>query len=156
MVLMPVDLGPQKIVAAARSTDGPSSQISHTVDVEGLAAVFFELTDSEDPIEVGGVTEYVIRVRNQGTKAAGGVRLTASLLGDLEPVEARGPAAHRIDNLVVAFEPLARLAPAEEVVYRVRVRGRREGDQRMQVQLVTDDHPAPITKEEITRVYSDR
>ncbi|MFM9197095.1 MAG: hypothetical protein ACKOWG_15385, partial [Planctomycetia bacterium] len=101
-------------------------------------------------------TEYIVRVGNQGTKAAGGVRLTATLLGDLAPVDAKGPAAHRIENLAVVFEPLAKLAPSEEAVFRVRVRGRREGDQRMQVQLVSDDHPAPITKEEITRVYADR
>jgi uncharacterized repeat protein (TIGR01451 family) len=156
MVLMPVDLGPQKIVAAARSSDGPSDQAAHTVEVEGLAAIFFEVTDSEDPIEVGGMTEYIVRIGNQGTKAASGVRLTATLLGDLEPVDAKGPAAHRVENLAVVFEPLAKLAPSEEAVFRVRVRGRREGDQRMQVQLVSDDHPAPITKEEITRVYADR
>jgi len=155
MVLMPVDLGPQRIVAAARSSDGPSDQKIHTVEVEGLAALFFEVTDSEDPIEVGGMTEYIIRIGNQGTKAAGGVRLTATLLGDLEPLDAKGPVAHRIDNLAFIFEPLAKLAPAEEAVFRVRVRGRREGDQRMQVQLISDDHPAPITKEEITRVYAD-
>ena len=156
MVLMPVDLGPQKIVAAARSSDGPSDQAAHTVEVEGLASLFFEVTDSEDPIEVGGMTEYIVRIANQGTKAASGVRLTATLLGDLEPVDAKGPAAHRVENLTVIFDPLARLAPTEEAVFRVRVRGRREGDQRMQVQLVSDDHPAPITKEEITRVYADR
>ncbi|NCY02495.1 MAG: DUF11 domain-containing protein, partial [Planctomycetia bacterium] len=156
MVLMPVDLGPQRIVAAARSSDGPSDQKIHTVEVEGLAALVFEVTDSEDPIEVGGVTEYIVRVGNQGTKAAGGVRLTATLLGDLEPVDAKGPVAHRIDNLAFVFEPLAKLAPSEEAVFRVRVRGRREGDQRVQVQLTTDDHPAPITKEEITRVYADQ
>jgi D-tyrosyl-tRNA(Tyr) deacylase len=40
----------------ARSSDGPSDQAAHTVEVEGLAALFFEVTDSEDPIEVGGVT----------------------------------------------------------------------------------------------------
>jgi hypothetical protein len=156
LVVMPVDLGPQKIVTAARSADGLSDQIAHTIEVEGLAAVTFEVTDSEDPIEVSGLTEYVIRVGNQGTKAAGGVRLSATILGEMEPVEAKGPAAHRIDNLTVSFEPLARLAPTEEAVYRIRVRGHRAGDQRVQVQLTSDDHPAPITKEEITRVYADR
>jgi uncharacterized repeat protein (TIGR01451 family) len=156
VVLMPVDLGPQKIVAAARSPDGLSSQAAHTVEVEGLAALFFEVTDSEDPIEVGGATEYIVRVGNQGTKAASGVRLATTLLGDLEPVDAKGPAAHRIENLSFVFDPLAKLAPSEEAVYRIRVRGRRAGDQRVQVQLSSDDHPAPITKEEITRVYADR
>ena len=109
-----------------------------------------------DPIEVGGVSEYVIRVANQGTKPASGVRVSATLLGDMEPVDARGPSPHRVDNLTISFEPLAKLAPSEEATYRIRVRGRREGDQRVQVQLTSDDQPAPITKEESTRVDADR
>jgi uncharacterized repeat protein (TIGR01451 family) len=156
MVVMPIALGPQKIVSAARTTAGLSDQIGHTVEVEGLAALAFEVADSEDPIEVGGVSEHVIRVANQGTKPASGVRVVATLLGDMEPVEARGPSAHRVDNLTISFEPLAKLAPSEEATYRIRVRGRREGDQRVQVQLTSDEQPAPITKEEITRVYADR
>ena len=156
VVVMPVELGPQKIVAAARSADGLSAQAGHTCDVEGLAALSFEVLDSEDPIEVDGVTEYVVRVTNQGTKPATAVRLTAALLGDLEPLEAAGPAGHRFENLTVSFEPLAKLAPAEEAVFRIRAKGRRAGDQRIQVQLTSADQPAPITKEEITRVYADR
>lgn len=156
VVLMPVALGPQKIVAAARTAAGLSDQATHTVEVEGLAALSFEVADSEDPIEIGGVSEYVVRVANQGTKPASGVRVAATLLGDMEPVDARGPAPHRVDNLTIAFEPLAKLAPSEEALYRIRVRGRREGDQRVQVQLTSDEQPAPITKEETTRVYADR
>ncbi len=156
MVVMPVELGPQKIVAAARSADGLADQVSHTCDVEGLAALSFDVVDSEDPIEVDGLTEYVVRVGNQGTKPATGVRLAATLLGDLEPVEAQGPGGHRVDNLTITFEPLAKLAPAEEAVFRIRAKGRRAGDQRIQVQLTSADQPAPITKEEITRVYADR
>ncbi|MFM7077675.1 MAG: hypothetical protein ACKO3G_16650, partial [Planctomycetaceae bacterium] len=156
VVLMPVALGQQKILVAARTAAGLSDQVAHAVEVEGLAALAFEVADSEDPVEVGGESEYVIRVANQGTKPAGGVRVVATLLGDLEPVDARGPAPHRVDNLSIVFEPLAKLAPSEEALYRIRVRGRREGDQRVQVQLTSDEQPAPITKEETTRVYADR
>ena len=112
--------------------------------------------DSEDPIEVDGLTEYVIRVSNDGTKAATGVRVVATLLGDLEPIEATGPGGHRVENLAIEFEPLAKLGPGEEAVYRISARGRRAGDQRVQVQLVSEDHPTPIIKEEVTSVYDDR
>ena len=37
-----------------------------------------------------------------------------------------------------------------------RARGRRAGHQRVQVQLVSDDQPTPISKEEVTSVYDDR
>lgn len=156
LVVMPVDLGPQKLVTAARNPAGLSDQIANTIEVDGLASLTFLVTDSEDPIEVGGMSEYVIRVGNQGTKPASGVRVAATLLGDLEPVDAKGPAGHRIENLTVLFEPLAKLVPTEEATYRVRVRGRRAGDHRVQVQVTSDDHQAPITKEEVTRVYADR
>jgi hypothetical protein len=102
------------------------------------------------------VTVFVVRVGNQGPKPATGVRLAATLLGDLEPVEAQGPGGHRVDNLTITFEPRAKLAPAEEAGFRIRAKGRRAGDQRIQVQLTSADQPAPITKEEITRVYADR
>lgn len=156
LVVMPVTLGPQKIVTAARNPAGLSDQIASTIEVDGLASLTFQITDSEDPIEVGGQTEYVIRVGNQGTKPASGVRLAATLLGDLEPIEASGPSGHRIENLTVFFEPLASLVPTEEATYKIRIRGRRAGDHRVQVQLTSDDHAAPITKEEVTRVYADR
>lgn len=156
LVVMPVSLGPQKLVIAARNPAGLSDQIASMIEVEGLASLSFQITDSEDPIEVDGVTEYVIRVGNQGTMPASGVRVSAALLGDLEPVEARGPAAHRVENLTVIFDPLAKLVPTEEATYTIRVRGRRAGDHRVQVQVTSDDHAAPITKEEVTRVYADR
>jgi len=156
VVVMPIQPGGQRITAAARSNDGPSDQAIHVCQVEGLAALAFHVADSEDPIEVEGVTEYVIRVANEGTKSASGVRLAATLLGDLEPVEAEGPGRHRIENLAIEFEPLAKLGPGEEAVYKIRARGQRAGHQRVQVQLVSDDQPTPITKEEVTSVYDDR
>jgi uncharacterized repeat protein (TIGR01451 family) len=156
VVVMPVQAGGQRITAAARSTDGPSDQAIHVCQVEGLAALAFHVADSEDPIEVNGITEYVIRIANEGTKAASGVRLAATLIGDLEPVEAQGPGRHRIDNVAIEFEPLAKLGPGEDAVYKIRARGRRAGHQRVQVQLVSDDQPTPITKEEVTSVYDDR
>jgi uncharacterized repeat protein (TIGR01451 family) len=156
MVVMPVDAGEQRITVAARSTDGPSAQVAHACQVEGLAAVSYHVADSEDPVEVGGVTEYVVRVTNEGTKAASGVQVAATLVGDLEPVEASGPGGHRVENLTIYFEPLARLGAGEDAVYRVRARGLRAGHQRIQVRLVSEDQPNPITKEETTSVYDDR
>lgn len=156
MVVMPIALGSQQVVAAARSPDGLSDQVAHVLEVEGVAALSFSVIDSEDPIEVDGLTEYVIRVGNQGTKPAGDVHVTATMLGDMQPIDASGPVDHQIQNLTVVFAPLARLAPSEEVVFRVQARGRRAGDQRVQVQVTGADHQTPVTKEEVTRVYADR
>ena len=156
MVLMPIAMGSQQVMAAARSPDGLADQITRVLEVEGVAALTFSVVDSEDPIEVDGLTEYVIRVGNQGTKPASNVRVTATMLGDLQPVDADGPVEHQVENLTVSFDPLARLAPTEEAVFRVQARGRREGDQRVQVQVTEAEQQTPVTKEEVTRVYADR
>lgn len=156
LVVMPTTLGPQAIVAAARNPSGLADQLTHTIEVEGLAALSFEVVDSEDPIEIGGLTEYVVRVTNQGTKAATNVELAANLLGDLEPIDAKGPVPFGVENLLVSFDPLATLAPADEAVFRIRVRGRRPGNQRVQFMLKSDDQKTPLTAEEMTHVYSDR
>ncbi len=155
-VAMPTVLGPQTIVAAVRNPAGLADQLSHTIEVEGLASLALEVADSEDPIEINGLTEYVVRVANQGTKAATNVALSAKLLGDLQPVEARGPVPYEVQNLMITFEPLASLAPADEAVFHVQVRGRRPGNQRVQFQLQSDDLQTPLTSEEMTHVYADR
>ena len=155
-VAMPTVLGPQTIVAAVRNPAGLADQLSHSIEVEGLASLALEVADSEDPIEVNGLTEYVVRVENQGTKAATNVALSAKLLGDLQPVEARGPVPYEVQNLMITFEPLASLAPADEAVFHVQVRGRRPGNQRVQFQLQSDDLQTPLTSEEMTHVYADR
>ena len=155
-VAMPTVLGPQTIVAAVRNPAGLADQLSHTIEVEGLASLALEVADSEDPIEINGLTEYVVRVANQGTKAATNVALSAKLLGDLQPVEARGPVPYEVQNLMITFEPLASLAPSDEAVFHVQVRGRRPGNQRVQFQLQSDDLQTPLTSEEMTHVYADR
>jgi uncharacterized repeat protein (TIGR01451 family) len=155
-VAMPTVLGPQAIVAAVRNPAGLADQLSHSIEVEGLASLALEVADSEDPIEINGLTEYIVQVANQGTKAATNVALSAKLLGDLEPVKASGPVPYEVQNLMITFEPLASLAPADEAVFHVQVRGRRPGNQRVQFQLQSDDLQSPLTSEEMTHVYADR
>jgi hypothetical protein len=60
-----------------------------------------------------------------------------------------------IEGQQLLIDPLARLAPGQQAVYRIAVRGVEAGAQRIQVQLVTEETPVAVTKEEITRVYSD-
>ena len=85
--------------------------------MEGLAAIVFELSDVNDPIEVGGETTYEVRVINQGTKAATNLRVVALLPPEMKPLSADGPARHVIDSQRVLFDPLAQLAPKADTTY---------------------------------------
>jgi len=155
LTAMPVEAGQQKIRVRGTAEQGLSVEKEQPVLIEGIAAILFEVVDVDDPIEAGGETTYEIRVLNQGSKAATNVRVAALLPTDMRPTAAEGPTKHVIDANRVLFEGLSRLAPKADTTYRVRVQGLQPGDQRIRVQLLTDQIRTPVTKEESTRVYSD-
>ena len=115
----------------------------------------FEVRDLEDPIEVGGETGYEIRVVNQGTKAATNVQVAVNLPPGMQLVSAEGETQHAEQRGAIVFEPLGQLAPKADTVYRVRVQGTAAGDQRVTVEVNTDDLAQPIRREESTRVFGD-
>ena len=158
LTLMPVEAGDHRIRLVSSDDSGATAEVEQAVHVEGIVAMYFEVADLQDPIEVGGQTVYEIRVVNQGTKEATNVRLGAELPPEMRAVAAEGPTqqAQASQANVILFHPLQRLAAKADVTYRIRVEGVRPGDLRMRVQVTTDEIQQPITKEESTRVYSDQ
>ncbi len=155
LTTLAVEPGDLKLQIAGKAAMGLADSLEEEVAVEGVAAIFFELVDVNDPIEVGGETTYEIRVINQGSAAASGVRLVALLPPELKALDAAGPVSHTIEPGRVLFEPLTQLAPKADTMYTLRVQGTAAGDLRLKVQIVTDQITNPVTKEESTRVYSD-
>jgi len=152
---MPVEQGQQSIKVRSTAQRGLAAEKVQPVVIEGLSAVLFQLYHTKDPIEVGGETAYEIHVVNQGSKAAGNVRLTFARPPEMKPLTAEGPARFAINDNQVVFEGLPQLAPKSEATFRVRAQGLRPGDLRVRCQLLTDDMQSPVTKEESTRVYAD-
>ena len=157
LVTMPVRPGDHSLRIRGTAAKGVEAESEQAVLIEGIAAILFEVRDVVDPVEVGGETVYEISVLNQGTKASSNVHVRVLLPPEMQPVAAEGPADHVIEGRQVAFEPLSRLAPKADTMYRVRARALEPGDLRVRVQVLTDEmRGAPVTKEESTRVYSDR
>jgi hypothetical protein len=155
LVAVPIEPGEHKLRVAGRAQRGLADEVLQTVEVEGLAAVLFTVVDTADPIEVEGETMYEIKVINQGSKASTNVQILVQLPPDLKAVSATGPTRQQIEPGRVIFAPLGRLAPKAETTYQVKVQALRAGDQRIRVQLTSDDIRTPVTKEESTRVYAD-
>jgi uncharacterized repeat protein (TIGR01451 family) len=155
LTAIPVEPGEQLLRAEGRARQNLADEEVQRTVVEGLAALLFEVIDVADPIEVKGETQYQVRVMNQGSKSADNVRLAALLPKELKFVSADGPTRHTAKGQQVVFEPLSRLAPKADAVYRIVVQGVQPGDVRMTIQLEADDLEQPIMKEESTRVYSD-
>jgi uncharacterized repeat protein (TIGR01451 family) len=156
LVAMPTETGSQTLQVEGHAQQGLSDQKQRQIVVEGLAAIMFEVRDLEDPIEVGGETGYEVRVVNQGTKAATNVQIAIDLPPGLKVISAEGESAHRIEDGRLVFEPLDQLAPKADTVYKFRAQGQQPGDQRITVQVNTDDLEQPIRREESTRVFGDQ
>ena len=66
------------------------------------------------------------------------------------------PIVEAAHNGVAAFLQLTdEQISAWDAIYKIHVRGTQPGDQRLQVQLISDEVSTPVTNEESTHVYSD-
>ena len=155
VVMLATQPGEQNLQVQSQAKQGLQDAADYPVNVEGIAAIMFEVVDVNDPIEVGGSTSYEIRVVNQGSKAATNINIVAVLPPGMTATGAAGPTQHQIGQGQVVFAPLARLAPKADTTFRVDVQGVQAGDQRFVVRLTTDENQQPISKEESTRVYAD-
>ncbi|MCA9235510.1 MAG: DUF11 domain-containing protein [Planctomycetales bacterium] len=156
VVALPIEAGDHTLKVATKAQQGLEDQAEAHVRVEGLAALTVEVSDLEDLIEVGGETTYEIRVLNQGSKAATNVQIAALFTPGLRVIAAEGETRHAVQNDRVTFAPLPQLPPRGETVFRVNVQAVNPGDQRLRVQVGSDDLQQPITEEESTRVYADQ
>lgn len=152
---IPLEPGTHKLQVRAVARQGLSDNVEETVAVDGIAAIMFELVDVQDPVEVNGQATYEIHLVNQGSKAAGNVRIVALLPPEMRPLGAEGPVRFTIDGQRVLFEPLGQLAAKADTTYTIKAQALQAGDSRIRVQLLSDDIRVPITKEESTRVFAD-
>jgi uncharacterized repeat protein (TIGR01451 family) len=153
--MLPIEPGEQKIQLEGRAALGLTATSEQMVLVEQAAELVHTVKDLDEVIEVGSETTYEIRIVNQGTKAATNVRVAALMPAGLAAINGEGPTRAGGDATQIAFAPLERLNPQEEVVYKVQVQSKQAGDQIVSVQLSADDLPT-VTRQESTRVYQDR
>jgi uncharacterized repeat protein (TIGR01451 family) len=155
--LVPTAAGEHRLVALVTSARGLKCGTEVRTQVEGLPSLLIELADVEDPVEVGAETAYELRVTNSGTKMETNLEVACTLP---EQVELRGVKCgadlrYRLEGRDLVFEPLPRLAPKADVIYRLQVRGKLPGDARLRVRVKADDLREPVLREESTRFYSD-
>ena len=156
LTALPVEIGEQQLLVQAKTGSGLNAEFKHATQVQGIVELAFTLADLQDPIEVGSETTYEIRVVNQGSEVATNVVLAAALPPQLKPVTAEGATRGAVQGQRIQMEPLARLAPQADAVYRIKVKGQQAGDHLIDVQLTSDSVRTPVTKQEMTKVYADR
>lgn len=143
----------QKVTAA--SDAGARAETALDTKVDGAASLTMELVDLDDPVEIGVETAYEIKVKNSGSKAATNVTLKCELPEGVQLLSAKGPTDAVAQRHTLSFKPLAELAPDQESVFRVHVKGLRDGNERVKVLVSSDSLTEPLVQEEQTKFYSD-
>ena len=142
--------------AQPRPTGRPLDAKTETaIKAEGVAAIKFEVSDVEDPVEVGKEAIYEIKVTNQGTGVCSNVQLVAALAEGTSFVGSTGSTQIKAQGQHLIFDPIQTLPVKGEALYRVRVKSTVAGDLRFRVQLTCDQVRQPVVKEESTSFYKE-
>jgi uncharacterized repeat protein (TIGR01451 family) len=150
--------------ATATADRGLKATATAVTEFKGVSALLVEVVDTEDPVEVGAETRYVITVKNQGNVPATAIRVTAQIPPEMTLVSARGPtkekaAARTKEGQAITFEALKTLAPGATVTYTVVVKAGPIGaarfkDVRFRAEVTADQLKAgPVREEESTTIF---
>ncbi|MDA0834104.1 MAG: hypothetical protein O2955_02735 [Planctomycetota bacterium] len=137
------------------SDGGTTLATSTKTEVDGAVDLVLEVSEDEDPVEIGTDAVYEIKVRNDGTKAASNLVLSCTIPNGLDFQSASGPSKHTSSLGDVSFDSISTLKPGESVIYRVVVQGKTAGQHRLRAQLNSDSLNEPIVDEELTRFYGE-
>jgi uncharacterized repeat protein (TIGR01451 family) len=155
--VLAINTGEHKHKANVIAARGLRNDAEIITRVEGLSALLMELVDLDDPVEVGADTAYEIRVTNTGSKTETNLQLICTVPDKMDFRGAAGAAncKFHVQGKDVIFEPLPKLAPRADAIYRVNVRGIAPGDLRFRARITADGLTEPVLKEESTKVYGD-
>ena len=150
-----VALGEFTQTASVLSDSGIRAEAKTQTRVDGIASLTMTLVDLDDPVEIGAETAYEIRVKNEGSKAATGVSIACELPPEMELKTVKAPVDAIVEGRQILFKSLEQVAAGTEVVYRVHVKGVKEGNHHIRVRMTASSLSEPVVREEATKVYSD-
>jgi uncharacterized repeat protein (TIGR01451 family) len=153
--VMAVNPGKYTHKATAVGDRGLRAEGEFTTSVEGLSALGVELIDTEDPVEVNGETAYEIRINNTGSKTETNIKLIAEVPSQMQLKSATGPAKYAVEGNKITFEPVEKLAPRAEALFRINVKAMEQGTVRFKIQVTSTNLVEPVIKMEATRIYAD-
>ncbi len=139
----------------ASGENGTIATAKTATRVDGSAAVVMEVTDLDDPVEVGTQTAYEIRIRNTGSKSAQNLRIACELPDGVELIDTKGPTDSVMEKGVLTFKPVGELAVGAKMTYLIRVNGRVAGNLRLRAMLTSNGSTEPLVVEEVTKFYAD-
>jgi Domain of unknown function DUF11 len=152
--LMATGTGAQTSKVVAGAAGGLKAEKSLSTTVEGLSALAMEVTDTDDPVEVGAETSYEIRIMNTGSKDETDVKLVCTIPPQMKFKIAAGPVKYDVVAGEVVFH-LPKLEAKSDATFKVTVTAMVKGDARFKATLTATGLSEPVVKQESTRLYAD-
>lgn len=155
VTLMARQLGQTTHAIRATSEQGALSDSEFRTVVEGTSSLSLQVTDLEDPVEVGSDVVYEVRVRNEGSAGAKNVGVACEMAPGTRLIGVDGPVEHRVDKNVVLFRPVAELPAGQTLTIKVKIAAAKPGSLRFRAQLTSESLTEPLLAEEQTKFYGE-
>ncbi len=149
----PTEAGSLAQAATASAVCANAVTAAAETTVYGIAAVLLEVIDTDDPVQVGGQTTYLITATNQGSSPSTNVQIIAVVEDAQEIVEASGPTPVTIEGNTAKSAPLAALAPKAKATWQITVKALKPGDVRFGATMTTAELGRRVEETEATQLY---
>jgi uncharacterized repeat protein (TIGR01451 family) len=121
---------------------------------KGVTGVLTELVDDPDPIQVGEVSKFNVRVTNQGSSIdISSLKIVATVPDELEVVPNTVSDGGVVEGKTITWPVIPRVGPKASVGRSYTVKGVKAGDARTKLSITTSMRPDPIVSYESTTVY---
>ena len=128
---------------------------SAAIRVPGGARFHLSTYDTDDPVEVGKQTVYVITVRNEGISPATNLTLQNIIPAEMEFIKAEAPANYIFDKNTkeLNFQGIAFLQVGDKLTYKVVCKAVKKGSAKNTVRVRYAEFDKVIIDEEGTSIY---
>lgn len=156
LVTVPIAAGRHEIQVQATAEPGQQQVASHSLEVDQLSSLYFDISETSGPVETGSPAAYRVRIVNQGQVPATNVTAQVAFAQGVRPESATGPVRAQVNGQTVIMEPVPSLSPGQELTFVIQATATGPGEHRSTLSVRSDDREVPGTKEISTHVYSDR
>ncbi len=139
----------------ARADRGVTDQAEVKTRFEGAAGLRVDIDKSEDPVPVGRVEIYTVRVFNRGSAPAHNLQLTATIPDEMQPEAPNDPNGPTQAGRTLTFPSLAALEAGKEMKYTIRLRALRAGAIKVVAELQSAELTTPLHEEETTTIFGE-
>ncbi|HBM15052.1 MAG TPA: hypothetical protein DD381_01680 [Lentisphaeria bacterium] len=146
-----------KATAQVSANNAEAQRIPLSTDVQGIPAISIDLSDVNDPIALGEIEDYSIKISNQGSLAATNLVVTCLLEDSMQAVKASGGQVDTAisDPMKLVFKPISSLGVNQTITLHAFIKAVKPGDTRFTVSVICDQLERPVSRNESTTFYKE-